>query len=120
MFADKFVGRATDKFDDTAGRSRRITRGGGVRPSTHLVDELETVLVGLALVLELDLVERHGGGGLESDDTGREEGGSLRGRNRFGGEGDEFRVFLPATTPGDRDEGSAEPRTPRACGRLCR
>mmetsp|Transcript_4062 Transcript_4062/g.18014 ORF Transcript_4062/g.18014 Transcript_4062/m.18014 type:complete len:290 (-) Transcript_4062:739-1608(-) len=44
---------------------------------TGLVDELETVLVGLALVLELDLVERHGGGGLESDDTGREEGGSL-------------------------------------------
>ena len=61
--------------------------GGGVRPSTHLVDELETVLVGLALVLELDLVERHGGGGLESDDTGREEGGSLRGRNRSGGRG---------------------------------
>lgn len=85
LFADKFVGRATDKFDDTAGRSRRITRGGGVRPSTHLIDELETVLVGLALVLELDHVERHGGGGLESDDTGREEGGSLRGRNRLGG-----------------------------------
>ena len=60
-------------------------QGGGVRPSTHLVDELETVLVGLALVLELDHVERHGGGGLESDDTGREEGGSLRGRNRLGG-----------------------------------
>jgi hypothetical protein len=52
-------------------------------PGTHLVDELETVLVGLALILELDRVERHGGGGLESDDTGREEGGSLRGRIRL-------------------------------------
>ena len=78
-------------------------------PGTHLVDELETVLVGLALILELDRVERHGGGGLESDDTGREEGGSLRGRIRLEGEDDEFRVFFAGNNAGRsrREEGRA-------------
>ena len=110
-----FGWRGTNKLTTPRGDHVGSPRVGLDWPGTHLVDELETVLVGLALILELDRVERHGGGGLESDDTGREEGGSLRGRIRLEGEDDEFRVFLPATTPGDRDGRRVEPRFPRAC-----
>ena len=110
-----FGWRGTNKLTTPRGDNVGSPRVGLDWPGTHLVDELETVLVGLALILELDRVERHGGGGLESDDTGREEGGSLRGRIRLEGEDDEFRVFLPATTPGDRDGSRVEPRFPRAC-----
>ena len=41
---------------------------------THLVDELETVLVRLALVGELNRVEREGGRRVEGDDAGSEDG----------------------------------------------
>ena len=78
-----FGWRGTNKLTTPRGDHVGSPRVGLDWPGTHLVDELETVLVGLALILELDRVERHGGGGLESDDTGREEGGSLRGRIRL-------------------------------------
>ena len=51
-----------------------------MRGGTYLVDELETFLVGHALVGELNRVEREGGGRVEGDHAGHEEGRSLRER----------------------------------------
>lgn len=62
---------------------QKRTRFGGILPlrydrkTTHLVDELEPFLVGLAVVLKLDGVEGHGGGGREGNSRGREEGHRL-------------------------------------------
>ena len=57
-----------------------------MRGGTYLVDELETFLVGHALVGELNRVEREGGGRVEGDHAGHEEGRSLRERDRSEGE----------------------------------
>ena len=61
-------------------------RGNGVWGGTYLVDELETFLVGHALVGELNSVEREGGGRVEGDHASHEEGRSLRERDRSEGE----------------------------------
>ena len=54
----------------------------GCGAGTYLVDELETFLVGHALVGKLNLVERKGRGRVEGDHAGDEEGRSLRGTDR--------------------------------------
>jgi hypothetical protein len=61
------------------GRSRRRegARSWSSWGVTHLVDELETVLVRLALVGELNRVEREGGRRVEGDDAGSEDGRGL-------------------------------------------
>ena len=67
---------------------------------THLVDELETVLVRLALVGELNRVEREGGRRVEGDDAGSEDGRGLweeRGENWSSGRA--RRVYFPDTMP---------------------
>ena len=56
----------------TQGRRQKKTK-----KYTHLVDELEAVLVHLAVVLELDGVEGEGGGSGEGDNAGSEEGHRL-------------------------------------------
>ena len=72
----EFEGRRSSKIGTTP--FRRVETGGGAR--TYLVDELETFLVGHALVGELNRVERKGGGRVEGHHAGDEEGRSLRER----------------------------------------
>ena len=63
------------------------------KKNTHLVDELEAILVHLAVVLQLDGVEGEGGGSGEGDNAGGEEGHRLL-EERGGGRERERREMI--------------------------